>query len=105
MDNPDSISLRWKYVKPVFGAIDGSSFVFQVNVSELGMVTQGGKVVWGEFQLPCICLWILVFAKGSGCEITIIFSVQSFYRGKPQFVAEISEWAGLNEICHMESSF
>ena len=24
--------------------------LFQVNISELGLVTQGGKVVWGRFM-------------------------------------------------------
>lgn len=27
--------------------------VIEVNVSELGLVTQGGKVVWGKVYLDC----------------------------------------------------
>lgn len=30
----------------------------QVNVSELGLVTQGGKVVWGKCELIAIPLFM-----------------------------------------------
>jgi hypothetical protein len=33
-------------------------FEFQVNVSELGLVTPAGKVVWGEIILLLLLIWI-----------------------------------------------
>jgi len=29
--------------------------VIEVNVSELGLVTPGGKVVWGKYAQVCLC--------------------------------------------------
>lgn len=36
-------------------AVSCVSFLYQVNVSELGLVTPNGKVVWGEFKTS-VCL-------------------------------------------------
>ena len=42
-----------------------SAVCLQVNVSELGLVTQGGKVIWGRFFMSdvhhtmCISLFII----------------------------------------------
>jgi ribosome biogenesis protein NSA2 len=35
---------------------------FQVNVSELGLVTPAGKVVWGEISFDVICLFCITLS-------------------------------------------
>lgn len=38
--------------------------IIEVNISELGMVTQGGKVVWAKFaQVSDWNLWSLIFTS------------------------------------------
>ena len=45
--------------------------MFQVNISELGLVTQGGKVVWGRYSLD-----YNVLKKSIICILIELASVQ-----------------------------
>ena len=48
--------------------------LFQVNISELGLVTQGGKVVWGRLH---VCDLNYVFKWVTCYDFTIILVLSS----------------------------
>ena len=37
--------------------------IIEVNVSELGIVTASGKVVWGRWAQITVCIWI-IYSRG-----------------------------------------
>ena len=47
----------YKFMRNIFCLFGSLMLLFQVNISELGLVTQGGKVVWGRLydcDLNCV---------------------------------------------------
>ena len=48
-------------------------FLLQVNISELGLVTQSGKVIWGKITSISSCNFILLmdsFSAGKYAQVT-----------------------------------
>ena len=57
--------------------------IIEVNVSELGLVTTGGKVVWGKYAqvwIRLLALFVQAMARVDANEVLVIGYKVSIYR-------------------------
>ena len=76
----------------------------QVNVSDLGLVTTSGKVVWGKYAQVTNnpendgCINALLLASGLLCKLPLVYRLCRYNRQQKRKICKVCHWLWLRVV-------